>query len=211
MMPIVKTRQTAAQMRSCTKPTPTIRYPTFSKSNSLFIANLASRCTHCFVCLVLTIKSMSLVFSCTILTEKLTFDPEVCCTTDAVLGDQISGALAGVVGVVDDPIKLATGPLVEVEVEGWRDRLEVVLGKVWRLFPFADGVPVIVVADVRPVLEPDNVAEGRALHLTLQGEVPNFGHGTGVRWQSYNKAWWSWYKITLLLLRSCVHCNVISW
>jgi len=102
---------------------------------------------------------------------RLTFHPEVGGAADALGRDEISGALAGVVGVVDDPVQLPAGPLVEVEVEGRRHRLEVVLGEVGRLLALADGVALVVVANVRAVLEPDDVAERGALHLALQGEV----------------------------------------
>jgi hypothetical protein len=72
--------------------------------------------------------------------EVLTFHPEVRGAADAVWRHQIAGALAGVVGVVDDPVQLGPGPLVHVEVEGRADRLEVVLGKVRRLLPFAEVI-----------------------------------------------------------------------
>ena len=124
--------------------------------------------------------------------KGLTFHPEVGGASDALGRDEIAGALAGVVGVVDDPVQLAAGPLVEVEVEGRGDRLEVVLGEVRRLLTLADGVTVVVVADVGTVLQPDDVAERRTLDLALQGEVANLRHGAGVRRQPDNEAWRSW-------------------
>lgn len=121
----------------------------------------------------------------------LTFHPEVGCAADARGGHEVSGALARVVGVVDDAVQLGAGPLVDVEVEGRCHGLEVVLGKVWRLLALADGVPLVVVADVGAVLEPDDVAEWRTLHLTFDGEVSDLGHRSGVWWKSGNERRWS--------------------
>ena len=131
---------------------------------------------------------------CLILIGKyywLTFHPEVGRAADARGGDEVSGALAGVVGVVDDAVQLGAGPLVDVEVEGRRHRLEIVLGEVWRLLALANGVPLVVVADVGAVLEPDDVAEGRTLDLTFDREVSDLGHRSSVRRQSGDECGWS--------------------
>jgi hypothetical protein len=50
-------------------------------------------------------------------------------------------------------------------MQGGIDGFKVILGIVGRLLTIADGVPLVVRADEATILEPNNLAKWRALHL----------------------------------------------
>lgn len=112
--------------------------------------------------------------------SRLTFDPKVGGAADALGANEVPGGGAGVVGVVDDAVEPPARPVRDVPLEARGDRLEVVLGHVGRHAVAGDGVAVVVVGDGRAVLEPEDVAQRRALHLALHGELGGLGHGARV-------------------------------
>ena len=52
-----------------------------------------------------------------------------------------------------------------------------------------DSVAVVVVGDGGAVLQPEDVAQRRALDLTLHGELGGLGHGARVGRQPLDEGW----------------------
>lgn len=104
--------------------------------------------------------------------------------------DAVAAALASEFHVVFDTIELATRPGGQVPDQGRLDALEVVRSRIRGMINVRQVVSVrFREVHGHVVLEPGNIANGRALHPAHDANVRRIVHVTVIRDQLLDKRW----------------------